>query len=147
MNATQSCFASLIAFGCSGAFAQGSAAPAQSEIVQAQATYAKVQLQALAAIYGADPSGGASKGAFAQGMAPAMTAWSSPVQGWPARGPNLGESVRPLMAMAIAGRMGCKEVEGPCQNQAMAQAAAIGRKVSKARNPGAEFAAQVSRLD
>ena len=69
--------------------------PAQVDVVKAQGVYALSQLKALAAIYGADPSGAASREAMDNGWAPVSRSYASPQHGWPARGPSLGESIEP----------------------------------------------------
>lgn len=131
---------------CSLAQAQNVSMPQASAIVQAQGQMAMVQLQALAAVYSADPSGKASKEAFENGWAPVNKGYSSPSHGWPARGPSLSESVEPLFAQALAAKWGCADLEGPCQNKAGAQAAKIAKKVLGSKNPGGELGSQVSSL-
>lgn len=136
--------AGLAALALCAAAAQAQQLPSQADVVQAQGRYASAELAALAAVFGADPSGGASREAFEKGMAPAMLSWSSPVQGWPARGPSLRESIEPLLAMRAAAKMGCERLEGPCQAKAAAAAKAAAKKVLDAKNPGAELAAQAA---
>lgn len=135
---------------CSALLASASSAEGfkvpQPEIVQAQGRYAMVQLTALAAVYGADPSGKASREAFDNGWAPVRLGWSSPSHNWPARGPSLKESIEPLLAQAHAAKMSCETFEGPCQNEAARVAKLQARAILKDKNPGARLAAEVGRL-
>jgi hypothetical protein len=121
--------------------------PAQADVVKAQGVYALSQLKALAAIYGADPSGAASREAMDNGWAPVSRSYASPQHGWPARGPSLGESIEPLLAQARAAKYACPGYEGACQAQSLAWAKVEAKRVRSAKNPGAQLAASVAQLE
>lgn len=120
--------------------------PEESAVVKAQGQYAMAQLKSFAAIFGADPSGGFSREAFSKGWAPVNRRYSSPTNGWPARGPSLGESIESLFAQARAAQLACKELEGSCQIEAAAWAKKSAERVKIAKNPGVELARTVDQL-
>lgn len=137
----------MAALSMSGAaVAQAFPRPSEEAVVKAQGQHAMVQLRSVAAIFGADPSGGFSREAFSKGWAPVSLGYASPTHGWPARGPSLGESIEPLLAQARAAQLACKELEGSCQAGAAAWARQRAARVKMAKNPGAELASVVGQL-
>lgn len=150
-RATRSILAAFAALGYALAFAQPAFAampmPAPADVVKAQGVYALSQLRSLAAVYGADPTGSASREAINNGWAPVARGYASPQHGWPARGPSLGESLEPLLAQAQAARSACQGYEDSCQAESLAWAKARVKGVRAARNPGAELAKVVAEFD
>lgn len=128
------------------AMAGGPSAPAPAEVVKAQGVFAATQLKVLAAIYGSDPSGAASREAIDNGWAPVNRNYASPQHGWPARGPSLGESIEPLLAQAHAASAGCQGYEDACQAKSMAWARLGTKRIKAAKNPGAELAKVVAEM-
>lgn len=139
-----------LAFAC---VSMGSAAaqtniptPDEASIVKGQGAYAMAQLSVLAAIYGRDPSGKASKEAFDNAWAPVSRAYASPQSGWPARGPSLRESIEPLLAQAYAAKAECARIEGQCQDEAAKKAKGAAREILSNKNPGRALAEAVSKI-
>lgn len=120
--------------------------PSGLQIVQAQGQYALSELQAISAIYGGDPSGSVSREAFENGWAPANLGYVSPRQGWPARGPTLGESIQPLLANVKAWRMDCQTNDGPCAKRALRWSKARSQEILSSPNPGKMLSQVVAGL-
>jgi hypothetical protein len=120
--------------------------PDEASIVRGQGNYAMAQLSVLAAIYGSDPSGKASKEAFDNGWAPVSRGYASPQSGWPARGPSLRESIEPLLAQAYAAKAACQTVEGPCQDAAAKKAKVEAGLILSSKNPGRALSQAVSKI-
>lgn len=150
MTAIQHAAQSLIvaaSLAVGAAMAAPPSAPAPADVVRAQGVFAVSQLKVFAAIYGADPTGAASREALDNGWAPVDRGHASPQGGWPARGPSLGESIETLLAQAQAGRSSCSGYEDECQAKALAWARAQAKRVKGAKNPGAELAKVVAGLE
>lgn len=142
------CSACACAFVFAGSAASQTAMPKPDEasIVKGQGAYAMAQLSVLAAIYGSDPSGKASKEAFDNGWAPVSRSYASPQSGWPARGPSLRESIEPLLAQAYAAKAACSSIEGHCQDAAAKKAKGAARVILSSKNPGHALAEAVSKI-
>ena len=121
--------------------------PAAADVVNAQGVFAVAQLKALAAVYGAYPSGAATREAIDNGWGPVHRGYASPQHGWPARGPSLGESIEPLLAQAQAARAACQGYEDACQARSLAWARAGAQRVKAAKNPGVELAKVVAEFE
>lgn len=127
-----------------GAAAGTAATPSEKQVVQAQGQYARAQLESLAVMMSAQ---GAAfwREALRSGNAQAIRSQSSPAQGWPARGPSLGEALPSLLANTRAQQKGCESLEGACQQEALHWGESQASLIMKARDPGAALRKALSQ--